>query len=198
MHGANRLGGNSLLEGAYFGKIAGTEAAARARRVDYLPIDFAQVNKEYRRINMILDEESHFNINAMRKNLGETLFKKVGVYREEETLISALEYVHYLMKNQFGLHCVNKERHNNVELSAILEFRNALIVAEAMILCAIKREESRGVHFRNDFPDRDDKVFGMSSYVKSFGGSFLKISFENDMFENFFYKIKTYFNKLKG
>ena len=198
VHGANRLGGNSLLEAAYFGKVAGIEASRRAPKVDFLPIDFAQVNKEYKRIKMILEEESHFNINSMRKNLGETLFKKVGVYRDEDALIDALEYVHYLMKNQWGLHCVNKERHNNVELSAILEFRNALTVAEAMILSAIKREESRGVHFRSDFIDRDDKVFGMSSYVKSLGESFLRISFENDMLENFFYKIKSYFKKLKG
>jgi succinate dehydrogenase / fumarate reductase flavoprotein subunit len=198
VHGANRLGGNSLLEGAYFGKVAGTEAALRARRVDFLPIDFAQVNKEYRRVNMILDEESHFNINAMRKNLGETLFKKVGVYRDEEGLISTFEYVHYLMKCQYGLHCVNKEKQNNVELSAILEFRNALYVAEAMILAAMKREESRGVHYRTDFPKRDDKFFGVSSYIRSLGDSFLRVSFENDILENFFYKIKSYFKKLKG
>jgi succinate dehydrogenase / fumarate reductase flavoprotein subunit len=198
VHGANRLGGNSLLEAAYFGRIAGVEAARRAKKRDFLPIDFAHVNKEYRRVNMILEEESHFNINAMKKNLGETLFKKVGVYRSESELIDALEYVHYLMKCQFGLHCVNKEKENNVELSSILEFRNALYVAEAMILSAMKREESRGVHYRVDFPNRDDKFYGVSSYVRNLGDDFLKISFENEMLENFFYKIKSYFKKLKG
>ncbi len=196
VHGANRLGGNSLLEGAHFGKIAGKEAAKRAQKVEFLPIDFAQVNKDYRRVKMILEDESHFNINSMRKNLGETLFKEVGVYRDEEMLINALEYVHYLMKNQYGLHCVNKEIHNNVELSAILEFRNALVVAEAVVLSAIKREESRGVHYRTDFPERDDKFFGMSSYVKKIGQNFLRISFEDDLLEKFIYKIKTYFKKL--
>ena len=198
VHGANRLGGNSLLEGAYFGRIAGIEAARRAKRQDFLPIDFSQVNKEYRRVNLILDGESHFNINAMRKNLGESLFKNAGVYRSEGSLIDAFEYVHYLMKHQYGLHCVNKERHNNVELSSILEFRNALFVAEAMILSAMKREESRGVHYRTDFPDRDDKRYGVSSYIRNLGDGFLKISFENDMVSNILYKIKSYFNKLKG
>lgn len=198
VHGANRLGGNSLLEGAYFGRIAGIEAARRAKRQDFLPIDFSQVNKEYRRVNLILDGESHFNINAMRKNLGESLFKNAGVYRSEGSLIDAFEYVHYLMKHQYGLHCVNKERHNNVELSSILEFRNALYVAEAMILSAMKREESRGVHYRTDFPNRDDKNYGVSSYIRNLGDGFLKISFENDMLGNFLYKIKSYFTKLKG
>ncbi|WP_345991763.1 FAD-dependent oxidoreductase [Sulfurimonas sp. HSL-1716] len=198
VHGANRLGGNSLLEAAYFGRIAGVEAARRAKRRDFLPIDFSQVNKEYRRINLILDADSHFNINAMKKNLGESLFKNVGVYRSEESLIDAFEYVHYLMKCQYGLHCVNKERHNNVELSSILEFRNALYVAEAMILSAMKREESRGVHYRTDFLERDDKYYGVSSCVRNLGDGFLRVSFENDILDNFLYKIKSYLKKLKG
>lgn len=198
VHGANRLGGNSLLEGAYFGRMAGIEAARRAKKEDFLPIDFSQVNKEYRRVNLILDGESHFNINAMRKNLGESLFKNVGVYRTEPRLIDAYEYVHYLMKCQYGLHCVNKERQNNVELSAILEFRNALYIAEAMILSAMKREESRGVHYRTDYPNRNDKEYGVSSYIRNLGDGFLKISFENDMLSNFLYKVKSYFKKLKG
>lgn len=198
VHGANRLGGNSLLEGAYFGRMAGIESARRAKRQDFLPIDFSQVDKEYRRINLLLDGESHFNINAMKKNLGESLFKNVGVYRCESSLADAFEYVHYLMKCQYGLHCVNKEKHNNVELSSILEFKNALYIAEAMILSCLKREESRGVHFRTDFPNRDDKYYGESSYIMDLGDGFLKISFENNMMDDFLYKIKSYFKKLKG
>ena len=192
VHGANRLGGNSLLEAAYFGKVAGIEASRNAKRSEFLPIDFAQVNKEYKKVKLILEGESHFNINAMRKNLGETLFEKVGVYRNEHTLIDALEYVEYLMSRQYGLHCVNKELQNNVELAAILEFRNSLYVAEAMIMSALKREESRGVHFREDFPQREDKHFSLSSYVTSIKGQHLKISFENTLIEDILYKLKNY------
>lgn len=190
VHGANRLGGNSLLEAAYFGKIAGLEASRKAKKSDFLPIDFAQVNKEYKKVKLILEGESHFNINAMRKNLGETLFEKAGVYKTEEGLIDALEYVEYLMSRQYGLHCVNKELQNNVELTAILEFRNALYVAEAMILCALQREESRGVHFREDFPQHEDKKFAFPSFVKSTKTGYLKITFENNFVENLLYKIK--------
>ena len=198
VHGANRLGGNSLLEGAYFGRLAGVNAAKRAKWQEFLPIDFAQVNKDYRRVNLILNGESHYNINAMRKNLGESLFKNVGVYRSEESLISAFEYVHYLMKCQYGLHCVNKEKHNNVELSAILEFRSALFIAEAMILSALKREESRGVHYRNDFPQKSDKYYATPSYIRNLGDGFLRISFENNIVEKFWFKVKSYFTQLKG
>jgi succinate dehydrogenase/fumarate reductase flavoprotein subunit len=197
VHGANRLGGNSLLEAAYFGKCAGREASRWVKKQKFLPIDFALVNKDYQNVIKILDGENHFNINAMRKNLGESLFKNAGIYRSEATLSNAFEYVHYLMKRQYGLHCVNKERHNNVELSSILEFKNALLIAEAMVLSAMKREESRGVHYREDFPSHDDKMFRTPSYVRIIGDDFLKISFENNTVENLWFKIKSYFKKLQ-
>ncbi|MBU1642610.1 FAD-dependent oxidoreductase [bacterium] len=114
VHGANRLGGNSLLEGAFFGRMAGLEAARVALKRDFQPIDYADVDKEMRRVEVIMEGESRFNINSMRKNLGESLFRHAGVYRTEESLSTALEYIHYLMKRNYGLHCVNKERHNNV------------------------------------------------------------------------------------
>ena len=198
VHGANRLGGNSLLEGIYFGRLAGSEAAKRVKRHDFLPIDYAVISKELRRIDLIIDGESHFNINAMRKNLGETLFKKVGVFRDESTLVDAYEYASYLFKKQYGLHCVNKDRENNVELSSILEFKNALYIAEAMILSALKREESRGVHYRNDFPSRDDEKFSSPSYVKLLDENLFEITFENVALDDLWHRFKKVFTKLKG
>ncbi len=190
VHGANRLGGNSLLEGAYFGRLAGREAGRAALKRDFQPVDYADVNKEMRRVELIMEGESRFNINAMRKNLGESLFRNAGVYRSEASLTDALEYVHYLMKRSYGLHCVNKERHNNVELPAILEFQNALVIAEAMVVSAMQRKESRGVHFREDYPMRDDRFFDAASYVLQIQYNLLKVSFENAVSNNLWYKIK--------
>ncbi|WP_345969188.1 MULTISPECIES: L-aspartate oxidase [Sulfurimonas] len=178
VHGANRLGGNSLLEGAYFGRMSGIEAARYARRREFRPIDYRDVDKESRRVELILDGDNLYNINAMRKNLGASLFRDAGVFRSEETLSSALEYSHYLMGRKHGLHCIHKERDNNVELASILEFENALTIAEAMILSALKRKESRGVHYRVDYPERDDRYFNAASYIKLIGRDYLKISFE--------------------
>ena len=179
VHGANRLGGNSLLEGAYFGKVAGREAAKVATMTDFKPIDFVDVEKEARRVENILEGEDRFNINAMRKNLGETLFKEVGVFRSEEGMTKALEYIHYLMKQMYGLHCVNKELDNNVELLSIIEFKNALLVAEAMTLCAIARRESRGVHFVEEYPVKDEKHFNVASYIEQLSYNYMKVSFED-------------------
>lgn len=198
VHGANRLGGNSLLEGVYFGRLAGSEAGKLALRKEFLPIDYADVDKESRRVDLIIDGESHFNINAMRKNLGETLFRQVGVFRTEESLSTAFEYIGYLFKRQYGLHCVNKERENNVELSSIIEFKNALYIAEAMTLCALKRKESRGVHFRSDFVHKDDKHFKSPSYVKLLDNNLFEISFENVALDDIWHRVKKLFTKIKG
>jgi succinate dehydrogenase / fumarate reductase flavoprotein subunit len=190
VHGANRLGGNSLLEGAYFGRLAGREAGRVAGRRDFQPIDYADVDKEMRRVEVIMEGESLFNINAMRKNLGESLFRNAGVYRSEASLTTALEYIHYLMKRNYGLHCVNKERHNNVELPAILEFQNALYIAEAMVVAAMQRKESRGVHFREDYPTRDDKLFDSASYIVQLRHNYMKVTFENASPVNIWYNVK--------
>jgi succinate dehydrogenase / fumarate reductase flavoprotein subunit len=190
VHGANRLGGNSLLEGAYFGRLAGREAARVASKREFQPIDFAYVEKEMRRVDMIMDGESLFNINSMRKNMGEALFKNAGVFRSEASLTDALEYVHYLMKRNYGLHCVNKEIHNNVELPSILEFQNAQLIAEAMVVAAMKRQESRGVHFREDFPTRDDRLFNAASYITRMSRELLIVTFSNAARNNVWYSIK--------
>ncbi|MBU0721060.1 FAD-dependent oxidoreductase [bacterium] len=190
VHGANRLGGNSLLEGAYFGRLAGKEAARVALKREFLPIDYAYVERELRRVELILNGDGIFNINAMRKNLGESLFKNAGVIRDENSLSSALEYTYYLMKQQYGLHCVNKDIHNNVELASILEFKNALVISEVMLLSALGREESRGVHFRSDFPNKNDKKFNTESYVFYLNENNFLVTFEFQSRHSILYAIK--------
>jgi len=194
VHGANRLGGNSLLEGAYFGRLAGKEATRRAQKRDFQPIDYAYVEKEIRRVELVLGGDSLFNINSMRKNLGEALFKDAGVFRDENSLLSALEYIHYLMKRQYGMHCVNKDIHNNVELASILEFKNAMLIAEAMTLSALERKESRGVHFRSDFPDRDDVYFDAASFIQQISQDTFKVLFDSAVHKNIWYKMKKLFH----
>ncbi len=194
VHGANRLGGNSLLEGAYFGKIAGINAAKAAKKGKFQPIDYAQVAKELRYIDTIIEGESRFNINTMRRNLGNILYKNAGVFRNHDSLANALEYIHYLMKMSSGLSCVNKERSDNVELLSIIEFRNALTVAEAMVMSALAREESRGVHFREDFPDTNDVDYKVDTIIRRLSGTFLRISFEGHLASDWLYRIRKFFH----
>ncbi len=194
VHGANRLGGNSLLEAAYFGRIAGIEAARAAKKGEFRPIDYALVDRESRYVETILEGENRFNINTMRRNLGNNLYMNAGVFRTHDTLASALEYVHYLMKMSSGLCCINKERSDNVELLSILEFRNSLTVAEAMVMSALAREESRGVHFRADFPTKDDKHFQSDTIVRRLAGTFLRLSFEGAVAAEWWHRIRQFFH----
>ncbi|MFA5215781.1 FAD-dependent oxidoreductase [Sulfuricurvum sp.] len=194
VHGANRLGGNSLLEGAYFGKVAGIQAARAAKKGVFHPIDYALVAKEFRYVDMILEGENRFNINTMRRNLGNILYKNVGVFRHHDSLAGALEYIHYLMKMSSGLCCINKERSDNVELMSIIEFRNSLTVAEAMVMSALAREESRGVHYREDFPQRDDRNYKVDTVIRRLAGTFLRISFESHLVSDWRHRIRKFFH----
>ncbi|MGD9653569.1 MAG: FAD-dependent oxidoreductase [Sulfuricurvum sp.] len=194
VHGANRLGGNSLLEAAYFGRVAGIEAARAAKKGEFHPIDYALVDKESRYVEMILEGESRFNINTMRRNLGNNLYKNAGVFRNHDSLANALEYIHYLMKMSSGLCCVNKERSDNVELISIIEFRNSLTVAEAMVMSALAREESRGVHYRDDFPEKDEKNYQVDTIIRRLAGTFLRISFEGHLSSDWWHRIRQFFH----
>ncbi len=196
VHGANRLGGNSLLEGAYFGRIAGIEAARAAKKEEFHPIDYALVDKESRYVQMILEGENRFNVNTMRRNLGNNLYKNAGLFRTQDSLSDALEYVHYLIKMSSGLCCINKEQNNNVELMSILEFRNSLTVAEAMVISALSREESRGAHFRVDFPLKNDKEYRRDTLVRRLTGTFLRISFESHLSSDWRHRIRKFFHAL--
>lgn len=151
VHGANRLGGNSLLEGSVFGELAGKKAKKFIEHKEFLPIDFNKVVKDIKRVDYIFDSETTKNFNAMRASLGKLMFEKVGISRSGEELTNAFSYLSYLRSEVGSLHCIHKERTNNVELIAILELRNALEVAEAIVLSAQKREESRGAHHRVDY-----------------------------------------------
>ena len=194
VHGANRLGGNSLLEAAYFGRLAGNEAAKAAKKGVFHPIDYAQVAQELRYVDMIIEGDNRFNINTMRRNLGNNLYKNAGVLRTHDSLANALEYVHYLMKMSSGLCCVNKERSDNVELMSIIEFRNSLTIAEAMLMSALAREESRGVHFRDDFPQSDDKTYEVNTIIRRLAGTFLRITFEGHLSSDWWHRIRKFFH----
>lgn len=194
VHGANRLGGNSLLEAAYFGRVAGIEASRVAKKGEFHPIDYALVDKESRYVEAILEGENRFNINTMRRNLGNNLYKNAGVFRTHDSLANALEYVHYLMKMSSGLCCINKERNDNVELMSIIEFRNALSVAEAMLMSALAREESRGVHYRDDFPTSDDKNYEVNTIIRRLAGTFLRITFEGHLSSDWWHRIRQFFH----
>lgn len=178
VHGANRLGGNSLLESCVFGELAGIEAKKFSKENEYSPINYNTVVKDIQMIDFIFQGDTTKNFNAIRINLGKTLFEKVGIIKNELSLTLAFDYIKYLRQLSYSLHCINKEKNNNVELSAILELKNALEISEAIILSALKRQESRGAHFRDDYPNMS-KEYSRSLVIKELKKGFFDISFKD-------------------
>lgn len=155
VHGANRLGGNSLLEGAVFGELAGQKALKFIQNREFLAIDYNRIIKDIKIVDKIFEGETTKNFNAIRISMGRTMFEKAGIFRTARSLEQAFDYIKYLRRESNSLHCVDKGRNNNVELISILELRNALEICEAVILSAQKRKESRGAHHRDDFPEQN-------------------------------------------
>jgi len=145
VNGANRLGGNSLSEGAVFGKYAGYFATKYSVTNDFveLPKEDIQKDKE------LVEKLKNRKIDAREKKteLAKILFDKVGILRNGYAMKKALNTITE-MKN-------NLESENDSSLKEKLELLNGIDIAIAMTESALNREESRGAHFRLDFPERD-------------------------------------------
>ena len=148
VHGANRLGGNSLLEITAFGRFAGENAYKHAIYASSKPADEVQLQKDRKALEAIFTHENSINFYAYREALGTLFYEKVGIVRENIKLNEALEEVIAMQValKQMGIH--DKNRTNNQNLVEFLEFQNALLLAPTIISAAIARDESRGAHYK--------------------------------------------------
>jgi len=157
IHGANRLGGNSLLETLVFGKQAGIAAAAyvtTAGDTELLPEDLERETAKFR---ALWDRKEGESPRAVRTELQQTMDKLVGIYRLPDELYDALRKVRELQERYRTVHVVDPSTTYNIDLSDALEVGHLLDLAEVIVVGAIARTESRGAHSRVDFPVRDDK-----------------------------------------
>ncbi len=165
VHGANRLGGNSLIELLVFGKFAGISAREYAKQVDFLPITQGELRKGEEYIEKLFKREGTEKLADIRRRMGEITWEKVGIFRDEKSLSSAYEELSELLERWERIPVVDKSRIFNTNLIELLELRNMLELARAVAFCALHRRESRGGHYREDFPERDDDNFLKHSLV---------------------------------
>lgn len=159
IHGANRLGGNSLLETLVFGKQAGIAAARYASGADeteVLPVD---LEKETARFRALWDRKDGESPRALRAELQQTMDRLVGIYRTPAELYDALRQIRALQERYRNVRVVDPSTTYNIDLTDALEVGHLLDLAEVIAVGAIARTESRGAHTRVDFPARDDKAW---------------------------------------
>ena len=163
VHGANRLGGNSLLETLVFGKIAGEQAGTCAKNT---PQDGSNDELFKRALTLEQDHIRHFlegsgdeDASALREEMRSTMAEKVFLFRTRQQLDEAFEKVRELKKRFNHLRPVAGHRICNLDLIRALELEDMLTISEVIVASALGREESRGSHVRLDFPKRDDNRF---------------------------------------
>jgi len=160
VHGANRLGGNSLLEAVVFGKIVGESASKYALNSDEIKnkdrIVLTEALKLQRKVGDLVKKDKGENVYQLLKKLKKVMSDKVGVFRNKTELSQALSEINSLRGAYQDVYIYGKCLRYCQELVTIVEFDSMLDLAEVIILGALKREETRGSHFRTDFPKRRD------------------------------------------
>ncbi len=157
VHGANRLGTNSLLDLVVFGKHAGLRAAEFAKTVPFQPLPSdptKYASSQFDRIRKADGKDNAFDIATTMKKV---MFDKMGIFRSGKGMEEALTIVRALKQRYQHVSVTDTGKIFNTELINVWELGNLLDLAEAITVSAIARTESRGGHSREDYPDRDDK-----------------------------------------
>lgn len=156
VHGANRLGGNGVAESIVFGGIAGDSMAEDAVGLEMPPVPIVQAERLMERTLDAVGREGSQRITAVRKALRQMMWDKVGLVRNADGLTSALQDIGELRERAEGS-SVAPGLVQNMDWQTLLDVRNSLGVAEAIVLSAIHRRESRGSHYRSDFSEQDNE-----------------------------------------
>ena len=161
VHGANRLGGNSLLETVVFGKLTGAAIAQALPGIQNPSPELVKfvLKKENDRIDSLLSRKKGERLHEIRDELKRTMFDHFGVFREEESMKIGLDKIRMLKERFANVYIGNTSSVFNQALIHALELEMMLDIAEPIALGAIERRESRGSHSRTDYPERDDERF---------------------------------------
>ena len=166
VHGANRLGTNSLLDAVVFGELAGRSALAYANTVGH-----AKVNESHEKTKVLEQFENIFqkngseSYNDIRDEMKTVMTENCGVFRDEDRLKVCIDTIQKLRERYKRGKVTDKGKVFNSEIYEIIELGNMLGMAEIIATAALARQESRGGHFRTDYPKRDDKNFLKHSLI---------------------------------
>lgn len=152
IHGANRLGGNSIAEGQVFGRRVGLSSANAAIKRKPIPIPHLLIANEEKRIAALRKRKKGKNVKEITQKLQTLMWHNVGLIRDSKKLTNAKREIKKLQKEASKIKTNSKK-----ELQACLELLEMVKTAEMIIVSALKRKESRGAHYRSDYPKMDPK-----------------------------------------
>ncbi|KMS67639.1 fumarate reductase [Streptomyces viridochromogenes] len=159
VHGANRLGTNSLLDINVFGRRAGIAAAEYSQKADYVELPENPAELVIDQVERLRTSTGTERVATLRKELQETMDANVMVFRTEQTIKTAVEKIAELRERYRNVSIQDKGKRFNTDLLEAIELGNLLDLAEVMAVSALARKESRGGHYREDYPNRDDVNF---------------------------------------
>jgi succinate dehydrogenase / fumarate reductase, flavoprotein subunit len=160
VHGANRLGSNSLLECVVYGKRAGASIARYVENRKLPNIDEQRyINEAKREIQSLIDQPGNLRINQVREAFQDCMTEYCGVFRTEELMQQGLNKLEQFQQQYSQIFLDDKGSDWNTELIEALELRSLMVVGQLIMTSANQRKESRGAHFREDFTNRDDNNF---------------------------------------
>ncbi len=156
VHGANRLGTNSLVDLVVFGKRAGKSAAAYCADADWPQLPEETWEPVQAEIDRLLAQTGSKHVADIRNEMQSVMMEHVGVFRTAEGIQEALDKIRELQERMTDITVMDKGKRFNTELLEAMELGNLLNLAEVTAVSALARQESRGAHSREDFKERDD------------------------------------------
>src|SRR6266568_2791601 len=150
VHGANRLGGNSLAEGQVFGRRAGIHSAEHIKTTQSAHITQSAIDAEVNRVEAFLRRKTGLKVADIMSAIKAVMWNNVGIIRDAEKLMLGQQEVKKLQEEGQSLFAEDKS-----QLQSCLEIQDMLKTAEVIILAALERKESRGAHYRSDYPHMD-------------------------------------------
>ena len=163
VHGANRLGTNSLLDINVFGKRAGIYAVEYAREADFVPLPENAISEVEKMLAIARNSTGTEKVAVLRKELQDTMDKNAQVYRTEDSLNEALDKIAELRVRYQNIQVQDRGKRFNTDLLEAIELGFLFDLSEVLVMTARERRESRGGHFREDYETRNDEDFMVHS-----------------------------------
>jgi succinate dehydrogenase / fumarate reductase flavoprotein subunit len=166
VHGANRLGANSVLEALLFGRHAGETIIKDLERLELRPAHPSDVKNMIEELEFIKTNNGQHTPNELRTKLQESMTRNAGVFRDEVSLLKQQEILNDLMVKFKSIRIDDKSELYNTDLQEAIELGHMIEYSRFIVESAIHRKESRGAHYRVDYPKRDDENFLKHTYLK--------------------------------